>query len=56
MQKGKLGKLDYRISINKPFVSGASARATGSTLPAQAKGAETATNILNEKTAIQAYC
>lgn len=53
--KGQLGKLDYRISVNKPFVSGASARASGSTLTAQAKGTETATNIMNEKTAIQAY-
>lgn len=53
--KGQLGKLDYRISVNKPFVVGASPRASGSTLTAQTKGAETAVNILNEKTAFQAY-
>lgn len=53
--KGQLGKLDYRVSINKPFVSGVSGAAKGSTLTAQAKGAETSVNIMSEKPAFQAY-
>ena len=53
--KGQLGKLDYRISINKPFINGASVAAKGSTLPAQAKGAETAANVMSEKPAFQGY-
>ena len=53
--KGQLGKLDYRVSLNKPFVSGASGAAKGSTLAAQAKGSETSVNIMSEKPAFQAY-
>lgn len=53
--KGQLGKLDYRVSINKPFINGASVSAKGSTLPAQAKGSETAVNVMSEKPAFQAY-
>jgi hypothetical protein len=53
--KGQVGRLDYRASINKPFVVGASAAASGSTLAAQAKGKEVSVNILSEKPAAQAY-
>jgi hypothetical protein len=53
--KGQVDKFDYRFSINKPFVNGASVAGKGSTLPAQIKGKEIAVNILNEKTAVQGY-
>ena len=53
--KGQVDKIDYRFSVNKPFVNGASAAAKGSTLAAQAKGSEIAVNILNEKPAVQGY-
>ncbi|MDZ7880136.1 MAG: porin [Saprospiraceae bacterium] len=53
--KGQINKIDYRFSVNKPFVVGASAAAKGSNLAAQAKGKEVAVNILNEKTAVQGY-
>lgn len=53
--KGQVGKWDYRVSVNKPFVFGTSAAAAGSALAAQAKGKEISVNILNEKPAVQAY-
>ena len=53
--KGQVDKIDYRFSVNKPFVNGISAAAKGAALPAQAKGSEISVNILNEKTAVQGY-
>jgi hypothetical protein len=53
--KGQVGKLDYRFSVNKPFVNGVSGAAKGAALVAQAKGSEVSVNILNEKSAAQGY-
>jgi hypothetical protein len=49
--KGQLGQLDYRFSINKPFVAGSSL----ATLAPAVAGKEIAGNIWNERTAIQGY-
>jgi hypothetical protein len=49
--KGQLDRLDYRLSINKPFVAGSQL----STLASQASGKEVAVNVWNEKTAVQGY-
>ena len=49
--KGQLGKLDYRFSVNKPFVNGIAPSA----LAAAALGKEVAVNTPSEKTAIQGY-
>lgn len=49
--KGQVGKIDYRFSINKPFVNGVSASA----LAAAASGKEVAVNTPSEKVAVQGY-
>jgi hypothetical protein len=49
--KGQLGKLDYRLSINKPFINGTAASA----LTAAASGKEVAVNTFSEKPAFQGY-
>jgi hypothetical protein len=49
--KGQVDRLDYRVAINKPFVTGAAVSA----LASQAEGKETAVNIVGEKTALQGY-
>jgi hypothetical protein len=49
--KGQVGKLDYRFSINKPFVNGTATSA----LAAAAAGKEVSVNTPSEKTAIQGY-
>ncbi len=49
--KGQIGKLDYRVSINKPFVFGTAASA----LTRATSGTEVAVNTLSEKVAFQGY-
>jgi hypothetical protein len=49
--KGQLGRLDYRVSVNKPFVNGTPISA----LAAAAAGKEVSVNTPSEKTAIQGY-
>jgi hypothetical protein len=49
--KGQLGKLDYRFSVNKPFVNGTATSA----LAAAAAGKEVSVNTPTEKAAIQGY-
>jgi hypothetical protein len=49
--KGQLGKLDYRVSLNKPFVNGTA----GTAMAVGAEGTHISANALNEKTAIQGY-
>lgn len=49
--KGQVGKIDYRFSVNKPFVNGVSASA----LAAAASGKEVAVNTPSEKVAVQGY-
>jgi hypothetical protein len=49
--KGQLGKFDYRVSLNKPFVNGTPTSA----LTAAAAGKEVSVNTPSEKTAIQGY-
>ncbi|MBL7818050.1 MAG: hypothetical protein JNL70_23775 [Saprospiraceae bacterium] len=53
--KGQVGKLDYRFSLNKPFINGVSAAAKGTGLTAQAKGSEVSVNVFSEKPALQGY-
>jgi hypothetical protein len=49
--KGQLGRLDYRVSLNKPFVNGTPTSA----LALAAAGKEVSVNTPSEKTAIQGY-
>ncbi len=49
--KGQLGKLDYRVALNKPFVNGVAPGAT----TAFHKDSVVTVNAWNEKTSIQGY-
>ena len=52
--KGQLGKLDYRVSVNKPFVFGNVLNTTNFTTGA-VSGKEVAVNVASEKPAFQGY-
>lgn len=52
--KGQLGKLDYRVSVNKPFVFGNVLNTTNFT-SGSASGKEVAVNVASEKPAFQGY-
>jgi hypothetical protein len=52
--KGQVGKLDYRFSVNKPFVAGSAVSAIRNGAAA-ISGKEVAVNVWSEKPAVQGY-